>query len=659
MLLARKSKVGENMVNANENLGPAERIIQTVLAYSDHVVHNRPGLVVADTSSVTGVRWFYTKWKLEDGIKVAYRQDKGTKRAKSGKTINTTSPVRIGTIDSSNNVVNNTGVRVGGFRDPGIFPEVAVWLYKQIAEVYKLDNEFAARWASYAFMQDHEDLKVIFAAFLLVQSRKGDPVIGSEGKEEFRDLDFRDVGEAMLLQNVKNTKGKDVNLSAKQLLRVRDILALPEIAELNRKLGFSNSARNPQYGRWGKAVEKWLRYRETNPKLLKGLIKAGFRTTVMELAERSGYKPESSKFYELLRWKQRQAPDGRRTVAIGLEIQAAESWESLTEEQICEKITREKLNFKTIHSRLPESVGLTRAIMVATVEAGGLSDKEMIIATPTLEELGLLQVQSVKDRWEKAMKNANDMRAANIAKNVRSKETKEKLETAAETALQAQVAEVMRGLRVYFIVDVSGSMDGAIEAAKSHIVKCLPAFPLDQLHVSVFNTSGREIALRFASSAGVENAFKGVLAGGGTDYGEGVWILRNHPPKADEDSLFIFVGDEGNQQPNFTQRVVSSGLRPVAFGLIPVVNPQYGRGQAVRVTAAQLGIPCFEIDEKVFADPYSIPRTMRNLIAATPVGQVVQAAPRVSLIETILKTSLLMLPPWAEPATGGSANRAA
>ncbi|MGH9918086.1 MAG: hypothetical protein ACRD6W_04335, partial [Nitrososphaerales archaeon] len=158
----------------------------------------------------------------------------------------------------------------------------------------------------------------------------------------------------------------------------------------------------------------------------------------------------------------------------------------------------------------------------------------------------------------------------------------------------------------------------------------------------------------------VENAFKGIKAGGGTDYGQGVWILQTHKPKDGEDVLFIFVGDEGNERPDFVQAVRNSGLNPVAFGLIPVISPRYGRSDKVRRTAQLLGIPCFEIDERVFADPYAIPRTMRNLIAATPVGYGAAAAPiRVTLVDTILKTDLLKKPDWALPEVGAAPANAA
>ena len=538
------------------------------------------------------------------------------------------------------NVFNvHSNRRIGEYRPAGLFPEIVAHMYSQIAEVWKLDNEFAARWASYAFAQDHRDLKCILASFMLVQSRKGD-AIRENDKVAFYDEDFRDVGEAMMLLYRKDDKA----LNPKLLLRMHDILCLPQVAEINRTLGFGKSARNPFLGRWTKTVEKWLQYREDNPKLLEGLVKAGFRQTVMALAQRSGYKPSSPKFFEILRWKQVQSKQGHRSLAIGTAVKQAETWEGLTEEQICKRIVKDKPNYKRLVGMLPKVIGVTRAIMAAAIDAKALSDKDLIIATPTLEELGLLQVQDVKNAWDKAVKNAEDSRAANIALRVRSKETKEQLQVAADTAVQKAVEEVVKGLRVYFMVDISGSMENAIEQAKEYIAKFLQAFPKEQLHVSVFNTSGREVRIQHTSAAGVANAFNGIRAGGGTAYGAGVRALQNYKPTAEEDALFFFVGDE--EAGRFTQAVRSSGLNPVAFGFLKV-RDNYGY-DAVQGTAVELGIPCFMVSKETFNDVYAIPRTIRALIAATPVGKTrTVATPRVSLIDTILQCPLLVKPSWA------------
>ncbi len=618
---------------ANENLGAAERIIQTLIVHKDHMVHNRPGMVVTDATNVAGVRWSPVIWKLEDGQKVVYHKDK-TGVGKAQKT----NLVKVGVL-GDNGEIRSGAARVGRYMDPGLFPEVSAWMYRQIADVWKLDNEFAAKWASYAFAnEDSKDLRVALAAFLLVQTRKGDPVL-DEGKIAFHDDDFRDVGEAMVL--LDSAKYFDVKL----LLRINDLLNLPEVAAINRELGFGNSARHAFLGRFPKAAEKWLRYREENPKILEGLIKKGFRTSVKRLAERIGYRPSSQKFFTALRWKQTQAKDGRRKLAIGEAVKAAESWKGLTEEQIGERILATKPDFKRVVGLLPEEVGLTRAIMAAAIEAGSLSDKDLIIYTPTLEELGLLKVPAIQGRWQQAVKKADDQRAANIASRVKSKETKEALQEGAETAAQKAVEEVFRNMRLYTFVDCSGSMENAIQKAKEAITKALPAFPLERNHVARFTTTGHKVEIKAATAAGVTHAFANVKAGGGTDYGAGVRALKDAKPAADEDVLYLFVGDE--EAAPFKDAVVATGHKPVAFLFLKVRNsPGYS---AVTSTAAQLGIPCIMIDEKIFeGDPYTVPRTLRNIIAATPVGRPVDRAPvRESLVDLILKTPLLVKPTWA------------
>jgi len=618
------------MTTANEKLGPAEKILQTLLNYADHMVHNRPGMVTADARHAVGVRWVPVTHKDENGQKVVYELTKVGKK---------TNKVRKGVMRADRKVEENGRV-VGEYRAPGLFPEVAVWMYRQVAEVWRMDNEFAARWASYAFGQEHRDLKVVLAAFMLVQTRKGDPVLDG-GKVSFYDDDFRDVGEAMLL--VHRRDGKDLN--PKLLLRVHNLLKVPGVAAVNRELGFGHSARRPFLGRWAKVVEKWLQFREENPKMLDGLIKAGFKSTVMDLARAVGYKPSTPKFFEALTWSQDQAKDGRRSMLIGVEMSKAESWDELTEAQVCEKIVAEKPDWKRVVGLLPKKLGVTRAIMAAAVESGSLSNKDLIILTPTLEELGLLEVKEVKAKWERALKKAeDDMRAANIASNVKSKAVQEQLQGAADTALQKAVEQVVKNLRLYFFVDISSSMGNSIEKAKRLMSKSVQGFPPDRTHVAVFNTAGRVVEIKHASAAGVENAFKGISAEGGTAHGAGVLALARFPPKEDEDVLFIFVGD-GGEHGAFAEYVTQSRLRPTAFGFLRLPGQNFG---CVERTAAALGLPCFMIGEDTFDDVYAIPRTLRALVAATPVGATVRAAaPRVSLVDTILKTDLLVKPAWA------------
>ena len=616
-----------------EDLGPAERLIQSLLTHADHMVHNRPGIVTQDPTTFACVKWEASTYKMEGGEKIAYFLRKVGKKSER---------VRAGVLGDDGVVRENARV-IGEYRLPGFFPEIVRQVYRQVADIYNLDNDFAARWASYAFGQEHRDLKVVLCAFMLVQTRRGDPVT-ENGKVLFADEDYRDVGEAMCL--IRRPDGKDFN--PKLLLRVGDLLAHPEVARINRELGFTGSAKNPAMGRWPRVVEKYLRHREANPNLLTGLVqKAGFRTTLLALAQRIGYKPTTPAFFRILRWKQKQSLDGRRTIAIGEAVTKAESWEGLGEAEICERIMLTRPSYKRIVGMLPANVGITRAIMVAAVVAGGLSNQDLIILSPTLEELGLTTVEPVKARWEAALAKAENQRAVHIAQRVKSSDVANKLQTAADTAMQRAVEKVVRGLRIYVMVDISSSMTTCIDLAKEYIAKLLGGFPLDHLHVSVFNTNGRVLRIQSASKAGVEAAFRGINASGGTDYGAGVSALADFKPTDDEDVLFLFVGDE--QARDFDAVVRTSGLRPSAFGLVKI---GYDSDRCVRNTATRLGIPCFTIDKDIFDDVYAIPRMLQNLIASTPVATAAtvpgRATPvRVSLVATILKTDLLAKPAWA------------
>lgn len=624
-----------------EALGPAERIIQAIGRFTDHLVHNRPGLVVADGRTNIGVRWQQALWRIqEDGTKVVFLPNK------QGKKVVET---RVGVLDPDGKTVREGRQVVGEYRTPGLFPEVAVWLYKQVADVYQMDADLAAHWASWAFHQDRKDLKTILAAFMLVQEHAGAPV--REGGEViFFDDDFRAVGEAMML-----IRRKGADLSPKQILLVGKILQLPEIHKINLDMGFTKSAKNPPMRRWRSGVSKWLRYREENPKMLEGLVKSGQARIAEDLAKMAHYKPLTEDFFKKLRWKQKQAPEGHRTIGLNMELEEKESWAELSEQEICERIIAEQPDWKVLVGQLPK--GLTPAIFAAAVEAGSMSNKDLVILTPTIEELGLINVEPVASAWKRALQLAEDQRARNIARNVKTKEVQENLEEAADVATAKAIEKVTRNLRTYWSVDKSSSMEGAVASAVKCLSSFLGGFPLDRTHVSVFNTVGTEVSIKVPRARAVEHAFSKHKASGGTQYSEGVKVFARHKPQDDEDSLLIFLGDgAGESGDQLARAIEQAGIRPtgIIWGYFSGTGRWAGsRGPTVLRAANRLGIPCVELPqvefERLFDDPYAVTQTLTALIAATPVGEAPRGAQvrRETLLEQILKTPLLDRPAWA------------
>ena len=87
------------MTTERESLGPAERIIQSLLSYTDHAVHNRPGALFQDGRTKIGVRWEPVTHKVnDDGTKTVY------KLVKQGRT---NSRIELGTLRDDGKIVQN------------------------------------------------------------------------------------------------------------------------------------------------------------------------------------------------------------------------------------------------------------------------------------------------------------------------------------------------------------------------------------------------------------------------------------------------------------------------------------------------------------------------------------------------------------------------
>ena len=637
----------------NENQkGPAEAILGTLLQNTDHLMHGRTGVVKQDPSSPLKVKWEpVVRRKNEEGVDEIFTP-KNRKAA-------------IGTRRADGVIVSTTGGVLGTWQPSGLFVPAVVWLWKQIAEVYKMDSEFVARWASWSFAKENKDMKVALAAFLLVQPRSGRPLMAdgkpvkdADGKPIVVEEDDRAVGEAMLL--LRRTDKNDLN--PKLILRVAEILELPEIAALNRELGFGGGGKHPFMGRYPATVSTWLKSRETNPKLLEGAVKAGFRNTIRRLAQKVRYKPETPAFFRILRWKQAQSEAGHRTLAIGVEVEKAETWEGLTEGEVCLRISQQKPAYKRLVSLVPTSVGMTPAVLACAMESGCFSDADLVIATPTLEDAGLLKIPAIRARWEKATAATTNQRARNIAKNVKDVEVKAVLDTAADTAAAKQIAEDMRGLHIRVVVDISGSMQESIAQAKVLVATLLTGIPTSKIRISVFNTACRELMIpkalgtkdgvldRAVGRAVLDAMFAGIQANGGTMHRIGVQVLRqNETAPKDEDILYLFVGDEGENGPQALAAELQAVTNLVGIGLLKVAGQN---GTIVQDAAKLLGLPLIRIEPATLVgdDPYRIPGILRALLRAAPTQQAytVNVAPvRKSLVEEILAVSRLEKPAWA------------
>ena len=560
-----------------EQHGPAERLLDLVLSSGAHLWHNRPGY---DRNG---------KWVSVKGA----RAPDGATRVK-----------------------------------PGLFVPAATTLYDNLLEIYRLNADLMAHFASYALKEtEWRDLKVACAALMLVQPLAGQPVRNKRGEVEFHEDDYRAIGEAMLLYYEKDSKRM---MTPKAILRVAQLLELPEIVGLNRGVGFADPAsKKPPLGRWKSAARQWLAVREQNLPMLEGLVNAGLKETVKTIARKAGYKPQSQRFFEILGWPQKQSDAGHRSVGLAdLDLQKRERFDGLSEEEICERIVERKLKFAEVVGRLPKEVGLTPAIMAALLPS--ISDRDLRRLTPTLESLDLLSDPDIHARWEAAIQAATDQRALNIAKNVRNKELREKLEGAADQAVRKAVAEAVQEeeIHVMFLVDKSGSMQYAIEQSKEALSRILAGFPPEKLHIASFDTYGTVLKPKVPSRAAVQHMLSRLTDRGGTLHAAGVRALYQSGVRIPGRSKLIVIvaGDEaGERGADFARTFRDCGYDVAAMALIDCAGsweetenhsfvgrilfggPQTytysnDRGSTVRDCAVELGVPFIDVSVEQFDD---------------------------------------------------------
>jgi hypothetical protein len=529
----------------------------------------------------------------------------------------------------------------------GLFVPAAESLYGKLLDIYQLNAELMAHFASYVLKEtEWRDLKVACAALMLVQPHAGQPIRDDRGAVAFLDDDHREIGEAMLL--FYEAKAAHM-MTPKAILRVAELLEVPGIATLNRAAGFGdpNSKRAP-LGRWPRAAQHWLRARERNPQLLEGLVKAGYKETLKKIARKSGYKPETQAFFEALGWKQKQAEAGHRTVGLtDLHLVARSRFDGLSEAEICEQIVRLRLSYKEVVGRLPKRLGLTPAIMVTLFPS--LSDRDLRILTPSLEQLGLLKEPEIRARWEKAVASATDQRSLNIAKNVKSKVIREKLEEASDNAARKAVAEATADVDVHvmFLVDKSGSMQGAIEHSKEALSRILAGFPLEKLHIGCFDTMGMVLRPKAPNRAAVQHMLSGLHASGGTVHGAAVRALARAGLKIPKESrlVVIVVGDEaGETGAELARAFDDAGLRPSALALMLNLPPGGQRGHSIRGCSTHLRIPFHEITIEQFADPYQVPRVLKTLFEGVAAPTEAGAGAAGGWVEKVMATPLLRIP---------------
>lgn len=346
-----------------------------------------------------------------------------------------------------------------------------------LVKLGQTDPYFLARLASWAVDSPSKDLKVLTTFANSLSSADGRPF--SAGSK-YSKPNLRYISSAAVCK-----------LEPKLAWRVREIAGLKFGVDgvLNEGTHFPTFLNT--------ALKKYLRYREANLEILRGIKKAGLGRTIVRLY-RSVHMAPSYEAAAILRWAQKDKEIEFEESAFG--------FEKLTDLDIARKIQEEKLPVLGAIGALPRK--MSPVIAVALLEQA--TGNQAIILRKTFEDAGVLKVKEVMKLYESKIKEAKTAvdRVDTLAKTA-SAEVKKALKKAKATVRKEEVGEVGK---VYLHLDFSGSMQDVIEFAKERgatIAECVKN-PKDNFRWGRFADRGEELPL---PEEFVEDAFKATLFG--------------------------------------------------------------------------------------------------------------------------------------------------
>ena len=196
-------------------------------------------------------------------------------------------------------------------------------------------------------------------------------------------------------------------------------------------------------------------------------------------------------------------------------------------------------------------------------------------------------------------------------------------------------------IHIMFIIDTSGSMQGAIETSKQALSMIVQGFPPEKLHIASFNTAGTILRPRHHSAAGIQHMLKGIGASGGTIYGSAIGAFRESGVRipAEAELILFAVGDEAGENGEvFATNITKAGYPVKAIAHIVNVARGTARGITVRRAAEVLRLPYTEVNVEQFTDVYQVQRTLKAVLEAQPFRE------KGSMIEKIMQTELLVSP---------------
>jgi hypothetical protein len=466
------------------------------------------------------------------------------------------------------------------------------------------DPYFLAHLNAYIMRRKvHKDLQVFVTYANSLNSADGTPF--SPGSK-YKKPNLRYISAAAVQQ-------LDPKLAARVLQVAELRYSVPELFSEARH--FSTSLRT--------ALEKYLKFREVNINVLRGVKKAGM-TNYLKYMYTGLRMPRTSDSAAIMRWREK----GKKTTFA----ETVFNFDGLTDLQIAEKIQKEKLPVLGVLGALPRK--MSPVVAVALLEQA--TGNQAVILRTAFEDAGVLKDKEVMALYAEKIKTAKTAldRVDTIAENA-SQAVKEVMTKARADSRQAATAGIGR---VFLHLDISASMESALEIAKERgaIIAEMVNSPAENFRWGTFNSYGKNLPL---PEEFVRDAFRSILfsqtCGGMTDAFSLYPQARQFGADVD-----VFISDGGHNAGDMGDRIRSfhasnpTMKKPKAMVWVDVYG---GNNSAPTIKDG------YEANE--------IPVTVMSPDALTESALVVEAVKTamvgpVAIIDEIMSTELLKLPEW-------------
>jgi hypothetical protein len=464
------------------------------------------------------------------------------------------------------------------------------------------DPIFLARLLSYVMTHsESKDLQTVLTFVNALSSGDGTPF--SPGSQ-YRKPNLRYVSAAALQM-----------LDPKLAKRVAEL----SIMRFAVKDYFNEAQHFPSFLRT--AFAKYLKYRESNLDIVRGIKKAGLGNTYAALYRMLHVSP-SDEVAAILRWQQK----GKKITFEKTQF----DFEGKTDLEIAKTIRKKKLPVLGVLGALKR---VSPVIAVALLEQ--CTGNQAVILHKTFSDLGLLDDPEVKKLYEEKIATAKTaLDRVDVLTKESDKEIQEMMKKVRADVRKEQVGDIGK---IFLHIDVSGSMEASLEVAKEKgaIIAEVVKNPQENFHWGLYNTGGEVLP---TPQEFVSDAFKAILFGrtanGGTD------ALALYPTARQIGATIdIQVSDGGHNHGDIATRINSFHAqypqfsKPKAMVLIHVRGQEYS--DVLKNGYEEAGIPVAVMKPEALTESALVSQSIKEAL----IGPLVT-------IETIMETPLLELPRW-------------